>query len=283
MSNTILEIKNITKNFYRPVKDNKGGNGQETTNVLDNFGLEIERARLTALVGDNATGKTTLFNIISGLVKPDTGEIIFRRKNSRGGYDDVNLLHLPPHKIAGQGIGRMFQDNHIFESLTVLENMFTADLNMQGENLWDAIFTRNRNKIIEKQRKNKAEEILYHFFGTGDARKTIFDKRYHATGELSEGEKRLLGLARLYMDNYQLILLDEPTSGADPEHVVKIGEMITQLDKKECTVFMIEHDLEFVQEYAEYVVFVNDGKKQADDLPGKILNREDVRKVLSGY
>ncbi|MFW5806001.1 MAG: ATP-binding cassette domain-containing protein [Bacteroidota bacterium] len=281
MSNTILEIKDISKNFFRPVKDGDGNGAYEKSSVLDNFSLNIEHAQLTALTGDNATGKTTLFNIISGLLKPDTGSIIYHPPNDTN-HTPIPLLNLSPHKIAREGIGRMFQDNHIFESLTVMENMFTADLNMQGETAWEAIFQKKRNKKQEKKRKQKAEEMLYALFHTKNS-KGLWEKRKHKAGELSEGEKRLLGLARLFMDDYYLILLDEPTSGADTRHVAKIADMIQQLDKDLCTVFMIEHDLNFVKNTAEYVAFVNDGFVQERGTPASVLNMENVKKVLSGF
>ncbi|MGM0651061.1 MAG: ATP-binding cassette domain-containing protein, partial [Bacteroidota bacterium] len=163
MGNTILEIKNISKNFFRPVKDKDNHDGYEKSSVLDDFSLAIDHAQLTALVGDNATGKTTLFNIISGLLKPDKGEIIYHQRKGTN-QSKVPLLTLPPYKIANRGIGRMFQDNHIFESLTVMENMFCADLDMQGENAWQAVFTHKKNIRQEKQRKKKAEAVLFELF-----------------------------------------------------------------------------------------------------------------------
>lgn len=275
MPEPVLEIKNVSKSFFRPVKDGTGRDNNEENVVLKNFSLTIEYAKITALIGGNGTGKTTLFNIISGFLPPDTGEIIFHNTNKE------HILHkMNPYRVPQLGIGRMFQDNHIFENLSVLENMFAADNSGQGETSWQALFQRRRNKHSDKLRAEKAAQIFETLFG-GDNK--FWRLRNELAGKLSFGEKRLLGLARLLMGDYPLVLLDEPTSGVNPKLFGKIAEIIRWMDEqKEITVFLIEHNMKFVRDISEYCAFTDMGRIEQTGLPKEVLNNENVRKKYLG-
>lgn len=275
MPEPVLEIKNVSKSFFRPVKDRTGGDNNEESVVLKDFSLTIEHAKITALIGGNGTGKTTLFNIISGFLPLDTGEIIYHKDEKQHKLHKINPYHVPQ-----LGIGRMFQDNHIFESLSVLENMFSADNSRQGETSWQAMFQIKRNKHSDKLRAEKAAHIFETLFGVNNK---FWKLRNEPAGKLSFGEKRLLGLARLLMGDYPLVLLDEPTSGVNPKLFDKIAEIIRWMDEeKEITVFLIEHNMKFVKVIAEYCAFTDRGRVEQTGLPEEVLNNENVRKRYLG-
>jgi branched-chain amino acid transport system ATP-binding protein len=276
MAAPVLEIKNISKSFFRSIENEKGKNDHEVTRVLHDLSLTVSHATITALIGDNATGKTTLFNIISGLLKPDSGEIIYHdyKKDKQ-----LVLTNTTPWKVPSLGIGRMFQESHIFDNLTVLGNMYVSDLTLQGESVQQALFGRKNYRKREKHRAERAEYILNEWFGENT---DIWRKRNEPAAVLSEGEKRILGLARLFMDDYRLLLLDEPTSGLNQVLFDKIIQMIRWLDEeKETTIFLISHEREFVRSVAEYCAFVKDGKVELEGEPQTVLESKAVKKVMA--
>ena len=120
----ILEIQNVSKTFSRTLKK-EGEESQEKRAILKKVSLEIEQGKITALIGGNGSGKTTLFNIISGLTEPGSGEILLNKKK---------ITKLSEYKRTRNGIGRLFQDNHIFPNLSILDNMLVSSGNLNIEN-----------------------------------------------------------------------------------------------------------------------------------------------------
>ena len=160
-------------------------------------------------------------------------------------------------ELRGSGIGRMFQDNHIFQNMTVLENMLVADENKFGEIPFEPFLYFKKNIEIEKNRYNKVSEKLKSLFGEQNG---FIDKLNNKSNMLSHGEQRLLGLARLLMGKYRLLLLDEPTSGVSLSYRNDIKTMIRFFVEQEGkTVFLIEHNIDFVKEVADYCFFMVDG------------------------
>ena len=116
MDNIILKIESIKKSFLRNIIDIRGKKEDERFYIVDDLDLLIHKGKITALIGGNGAGKTTLFNIISGFIKADSGLIMYNN-------NQISLIGLPPYKITRLGIGRMFQDNHIFQDMNILDNM----------------------------------------------------------------------------------------------------------------------------------------------------------------
>ncbi len=266
MENAILDIKNISKSFFRKTSGNNF--------ILKNFNLTIEKQKITALIGGNGTGKTTLFNIISGFLEPDkinSSEIVFE-----GGKD---LLKVPSWKIPRTGIGRLFQDAHIFPGLTIMENMKVADSEYFGETPLESIFFTGKIKKEEKKKKEKVLTIFSELFG----KNSIFVKNSDMkAGSLSYGEQRLLSLARLLTGDYRLILLDEPTSGVNPKLIHKISEIIRLMKLQGKTVFLIEHNMAFIRQTADEVAFIINGKIHIKGVPETILKNDFIIKNYLG-
>ena len=180
--NAILDIQSVSKSFSKG--KSKNGNDRQFS-IIDKLNLSVEKGKITTLIGGNGTGKTTLFNMISGFLDIDAGEIIFNNGKT------TRLTPMPAHLREQQcGIGRLFQDNHIFNELTVLENMMIAHEDDFGELPFQVLFKRKRYKTLEKQRKEKALRIMEMLFGENN--KDIIEKRSHLAKNMSYGQQRLL-------------------------------------------------------------------------------------------
>ena len=266
MEDAILDIRNISKSFFRKTSGNNY--------VLHNFNLTIERQKITALIGGNGTGKTTLFNIISGFLEPDktnSSKIVFEGRK--------DLLKVPSWNIPRKGIGRLFQDAHIFPDLTILENMKVADSDNFGETPLESIFFSRKIKRKEKKKEEKVMRIFTELFGENS---TFVKNSDMKAGDLSYGEQRLLSLARLLTGDYRLILLDEPTSGVNPKLIQKISEIIRLMKSQGKTVFLIEHNMAFIRQTADEVAFIVNGKIHSKGTPETVLKDEFIIKNYLG-
>lgn len=274
-SDTILNIDSIRKSFVRNIINLRGKDDNEKFYVLEDIDLILPKGKITALIGGNGTGKTTLFNIISGFFSADDGKIEFK-PNGRV----VQLTELSAYQRAQLGIGRMFQDNHIFQNMTVMENMLVADENFFGEVPFQSIIYYKKDKSIEKERREKAEQIFIKLFGEDNP---FLKMKNDKAKNLSYGQQRLLGLARLLMGNYKLLLLDEPTSGVNPVVIEKIKEIINYfVANKDMTVFLIEHNMKFVLDVADFCHFMSKGIIAVSGTPEDIIGNPDVRKTYLG-
>ena len=236
----ILDIKDIRLSFTNA--------HNETFNLLNGVNLSVEAGKITALVGGNGTGKTTLFNIISGFEKGYSGEVVFEGRN---------LNKLSPHKISLMGIGRLFQGGQLLDGLTLMENMKIASDDETGERPFQSLVSSRKVKEKEAQKEEQARKILSDIFGADSKYLEMLDENASA---FSYGEQRLLSLARLLMGNDRLLLLDEPTSGVNPVYIETIERIIRDMVEKEgITVLLIEHNMQFVRKMADTCAYLDDG------------------------
>lgn len=271
----ILNIESLKKSFVRNIINKHGQSEDERFYIIDNLSLVIPNGKILALIGGNGAGKTTLFNIISGLTNSDSGKIQFQ---SNGNV--VDLSRRAAHKIARLGIGRMFQDNHIFLNMTVLENMLLSDSNRSDEKPFSPLIRSKAHTTAESVRIQQVEEVFCNLFGDQNP---FWEMRNQKAGSLSYGQQRLLGLARLFMGDYRLLLLDEPTAGVNPAIIEKIKEIIRYLTiKKGITVFLIEHNMNVVLELADFCSFMSHGKITAFGTPKDVIGNNAVRKTYMG-
>lgn len=258
-----LEIKDIKLSFTNARK--------ETFNLLNGVNLNVEAGKITALVGGNGTGKTTLFNIICGFEKRYTGDIIF---------EGNNFNKISPHKISMMGIGRLFQGGQLLPGLTLMENMKIASDETVGESPI-SLFTRPlATRAVEEEREHKALDVLEQVFGPGNK---YLSKINQEASSFSYGEQRLLSLARLLMGNDRLLLLDEPTSGVNPVYIETIERIIKEMVEKDgITVLLIEHNMQFVRKVADVCAYLEDGVITKIGPNADVLDDKSVRNSYLG-
>ena len=257
-----LRLQNITLSFT---------GGKDSFKILNGLSLDVPTAKITALIGGNGSGKTTLFNIISGFQKGYSGKVIF---------DDKEINNLSPSQIAKQGVGRLFQGKLLVQDLTLLENMLLASNDNSGEIPFVYLFQKKKIDRKEKEKEQQAIDVLNRLFGENNK---YVGMLHHKGSDFSYGEQRLISLARLFMGNYSLLLLDEPTAGVNPVYIDNIKNIIWQMiaDGK-TTVLLIEHNMQFIDGVAHHCAFVDSGAIQFQGTAEEVLSNQDVRNSYLG-
>lgn len=259
----ILQLRDIRISFTNAQN--------ETFDLLRGLNLDVEKGKITALVGGNGTGKTTLFNIISGFEKNYTGEVVF---------DGKDLNSVPAHRISLLGIGRLFQDGQLMRGLTLMENMKLASDGTTGEMPFSSLVFPNKCKGAEKNKESQAREVLKRIFGADNKYLNMLDKDASA---FSYGEQRILSLARLLMGNNSLLLLDEPTSGVNPVYIDTIEQIIREMKEQEgLTVLLIEHNMHFVRKVADICAYLDQGVIAKVGPTAEVLDDKNVRNSYLG-
>lgn len=242
----MLAIKNLKKYF--------GG-----VKAVDNCSFEVKKETITALIGPNGAGKSTVFNLVSGILKADSGKILF------GGE---NITNMSPEKVSNHGISRLFQQTALFNNLTVKENLLLA-LDNEDTKLWKNLLGLNK---ITKDKKEKIIEALEMV-----DMKTYIGKQAR---DLSYGQKRLVELARTILNPHTFLMLDEPVAGVNPKLRKKIADVLLKLKRAGETVLLIEHDMNFTLKIADRVIVMDEGRVIAEGGPEEI---RDNPKVLEAY
>ena len=241
----MLKIKNLKKYF--------GG-----IKAIDNCDINIDKNKITALIGPNGAGKSTIFDTVSGVIKADSGKIIFNNKN---------ITNLEPHIISNLGISRMFQQSKLFNNLKVKDNLILALDN--DEKFLKNLITEDK---INKEEKEKIMLILKQI-----NMEKFYDK---VCSELSYGQKRLIELARTVLKPHKFLMLDEPVAGVNPKIRNEISKILLNLKKNNDTILFIEHDMNFTLNIADYVIVMDEGKVIAQGKPSMVKNN---KKVIEAY
>lgn len=263
----ILSISELTFSFEKERKH------ENQYKLFDRLNLCVPAGTVTALTGGNGSGKTTLFNIINGLISGYSGDIHFKGADISGKQ---------PHKIARLGIGRLFQGARVFEELSILENLIVGNnklvhTELPFYNLLRSKATRTYAEASEK----KAIELLNKLFGENNH---FILNLHKPASDLSYGQQRLLQLVSLLMGDYELYLLDEPTSGVNPKYIGQIAEILSYMTKvSEKSVFLIEHNMHFVKQVATFCAFIDDGNIIAQGSPKEVLGNETVQLSYLGF
>lgn len=226
----MLEIKNIFKSF-----------GEQK--VLKGLNMSFEEGKIHTLVGGNGTGKTTLFNLITGFLKPDKGEIIL---------NDKRLEKHSSVYINSKGITRTFQDLRIIYQLTVKENLLLSFKHNPGEQVLNSFLPSTSFKAYYKKYQAKAEEIL--------ERVHLKVVENNLAGEISYGQQKLLTIGCCLANDAEILLLDEPVAGIDKENYQRIYKLVLDLKEKNKTIIQIEHNHDYVESLSDTIWFLNEGR-----------------------
>ena len=265
--NEVLNIENIRKSFAINYIGRASTLGTEYKNVINGLTLTLNRGEVTSLVGGNGAGKTSLFNLISGLLRPDSGKIIFT-----GSKAEIDCCTTSPWRIARAGIGRGFQGTRIFGELSVMEHLMLQATPSRLEVQFNKLFisqSRQKHKDIEDRIRHE----LSPFSEFDDMLKYI----RKPASSLSYAKQRLLSMAGLMIGDYDLLLLDEPSSGLSLDSLDVIYAMIALMKEKGKSIFLIEHNMEFVRKSSDICHYMSAGEIKFSGTPEEVLNNQIVQ------
>ena len=249
----ILKVEGLNKHF--------GGLA-----AVNDLNMTVEKSLIYGLIGPNGAGKTTFFNLVSGLLKPSAGRVLFK------GEDITN------HKIsdlAAKGLVRTFQQNTLFLDQTVETNVSIA-FHLQAKiALWGGLFNTPFYRKNEDSIHQKVNQVL-EFMGLGLL-------KHELAKNLPQGYKRSLGMAIAFAASPELLLLDEPMSGMNPEETSTMVELIRRLrDQWGITVLIVEHDMKAMMSLCDYITVLNFGQKIAEGTPSEIARNPNVIEAYLG-
>lgn len=234
--------------------------------AVSNFEMHIDKGELIGLIGPNGAGKTTAFNLLTGVYRPTTGVIEFEGKS---------VVGFKPFQITQRGIARTFQNIRLFSELSVLDNVKIAYHSHVQYGLMEAVFRVGRYFREEDEIEEKAIEFLKIFKLEG--------KKDEIAKNLPYGEQRRLEIARALAAKPQLLLLDEPAAGMNPQETQQLMEMIRWIQKEfALTILLIEHDMNLVMGICERIYVLEYGSIIAHGTPEEIKNNPQVIKAYLG-
>ncbi len=247
----LMEISKLEKSF--------GG-----LNAVQDFNFHIAENELVGLIGPNGAGKTTVFNLITGVYKPDNGCIIFR---------DENLVGMAPHTICTKGIARTFQNIRLFNDLSVLDNVKIAAHKNVPYSLMGAVFRTPGFFRGESEIEKEALHYLEIF--------NLRNKKDELARNLPYGEQRRIEIVRALATRPLLLILDEPAAGMNPQETQALMELIRYIRQEfNLTILLIEHDMSLVMGVCERLYVLDYGQIIAEGTPAEI--RADKR-VIEAY
>ena len=225
--------------------------------ALSGCSLEIARQSITGIIGPNGAGKSTLFNVLGGLIGPDSGDVVFEGRS---------ILSLRADERAAIGLVRTFQISRELGELTVLENMLLAAPHQSGEAIWRNFLTPGIVRAQEKAAIEKARALLEQV--------NLWRLANERARNLSGGQKKLLEISRALMLEPKIILLDEPTAGVSPVMTEALAQTILKLRNQGLTFAIVEHDMDVIAQLCAPIYVLAEGRT---------LTRGTFREVTSNH
>ena len=251
MSEILLSAKNLSMRF--------GG-----VLAVNDVSFDVRKGEVFTLIGPNGAGKTTVFNLISRLYTPTSGEIFVEGKN---------LTNVPPHQIASMGIARTFQNIELFEHASVLQNLLVGRHTHRSTGLWSEIFFTPKTRAAEIGAREQVERVI-----------DLLDLQLYRdslVAGLPYGVRKVVELARALSTGPKLLLLDEPSSGLNVEETDDMAFWIKDIQKElGITVLMVEHDMSLVSKVSDRVLAMNQGAMLVTGTPAEV---QDDPGVIEAY
>jgi len=250
---TLLEANNLRKTFGGIV-------------AVNDVSFEVDRTEIVGVIGPNGAGKSTMFKLLAGFHKPDEGTVVF---------DGEDVTELEPNERTQRGLVRTFQIAQELSGMRVIDNMLLAAQNHPGEKVLAAAANSSSVRDFEGDARDRAEELLKFL--------ELWDLRDEYAGNLSGGQRKLLELGRALMADPDLLLLDEPMAGVNPDLTDRLLQRIMDLrDERDMTFLVVEHDIEAIMRISDTVVGMHDGTVLSKGTPEEVQSDEQMLEAYLG-
>lgn len=252
MNKALLEVKDLSINF--------GG-----IKAVDQIDFHVNKGEIVSVIGPNGAGKTTVFNLLTGVYNPTQGSIFLNEENIAG---------MTPQEIVNRGMSRTFQNIRLFGEMKVIENVLVGSHIKTKYNLLDSIFNRKNYQISEDESILNALRVL------NDLK--MLNKKDMYADNLPYGDQRKVEIARAIATGPELILLDEPAAGMNPQESEELLQFIKRIRDMGYTILLIEHDMSVVMKISDRVYVLDNGKLISEGLPNVVANDPEVIKAYLG-